>query len=145
MSTSLVKYDEMCRAIDAAFEVDEVKDIRDKARAMEVYAATRHWPSLWAPKVPGVYVFVGIDCVLYVGESRCLRRRLLRHERGYLRRTPGVEIRVIPCLNHKQVERWLIAELHPSLNGVSEERRYSKPTKSTAEIFVFFDDLWAAA
>ena len=33
----LVRYDEMCRAIDAAYQVDEVKDIRDKARAMEVY------------------------------------------------------------------------------------------------------------
>ena len=31
------RYDAMCRAIDAAYEVDEVKDIRDKARAMEVY------------------------------------------------------------------------------------------------------------
>jgi hypothetical protein len=35
---SLVLYDAMCRAIDAAYEVDEVKDIRDKARAFEVYA-----------------------------------------------------------------------------------------------------------
>jgi len=34
----LIRYDAMCRAIDAAYEVDEVKDIRDKARAMEVYA-----------------------------------------------------------------------------------------------------------
>ena len=33
----LARYDEMCRAIDAAYQVDEVKDIRDKARAMEVY------------------------------------------------------------------------------------------------------------
>jgi hypothetical protein len=31
-------YDAMCRAIDAAYAVDEVKDIRDKARAFEVYA-----------------------------------------------------------------------------------------------------------
>jgi hypothetical protein len=30
-------YDNMCRAIDAAYEVDEAKDIRDKAMAMEVY------------------------------------------------------------------------------------------------------------
>lgn len=31
-------YDAMCQAIDAAYEVDEVKDIRDKALAFEVYA-----------------------------------------------------------------------------------------------------------
>jgi hypothetical protein len=36
--TGLVRYDAMCRAIDAALEVDEVKDIRDKAMAMQVYA-----------------------------------------------------------------------------------------------------------
>src|SRR4051812_22892240 len=34
---SLLRYDEMCRAIDAAYEVDEVSDIRDKARAIELY------------------------------------------------------------------------------------------------------------
>lgn len=34
----LVRYDAMCRAIDLAFEVDEVKDIRDQALAFEVYA-----------------------------------------------------------------------------------------------------------
>lgn len=35
--TELVKYDAMCRAIDAAYEVDEVKDIHDKASALELY------------------------------------------------------------------------------------------------------------
>lgn len=38
MSTELVRYDAMCRAIDAAYHVDEVKDIRDKALAIEAYA-----------------------------------------------------------------------------------------------------------
>ncbi len=33
----LVKYEEMCRAIDSVYEVDEIKDIRDKAYAMEAY------------------------------------------------------------------------------------------------------------
>lgn len=38
MSTSLVRYDAMCRAIAEAYKVDEVKDIRDKARAIEQYS-----------------------------------------------------------------------------------------------------------
>lgn len=37
-ATSLVRYDAMCRAIDDAYAVDEVKDIRDKALAFEAYA-----------------------------------------------------------------------------------------------------------
>jgi hypothetical protein len=37
-ATQLVRYDAMCHAIAAAHEVDEVKDIRDKARAIEMYA-----------------------------------------------------------------------------------------------------------
>lgn len=37
-ATALVRYDAMCTAIAAAYAVDEVKDIRDKARAIEVYA-----------------------------------------------------------------------------------------------------------
>lgn len=36
--TALIRYDTMCRAIDAAHKVDEVKDIRDKAVALEHYA-----------------------------------------------------------------------------------------------------------
>ena len=38
MNMELARYDTMCRAIDAAYEVDEVKDIRDKAKALEEYA-----------------------------------------------------------------------------------------------------------
>jgi N6-adenosine-specific RNA methylase IME4 len=38
MSTELVRYDAMCRAIAEAYEVDEVKDIRDRAIALEHYA-----------------------------------------------------------------------------------------------------------
>lgn len=34
----LVRYDAMCGAIEAAYRVDEVKDIRDKAIAWEVYS-----------------------------------------------------------------------------------------------------------
>jgi hypothetical protein len=36
--TQLVRYDAMCRAIAEAHAIDEVKDIRDKARAIELYA-----------------------------------------------------------------------------------------------------------
>jgi hypothetical protein len=38
MANSLVRYDAMCRAIEAAYDVDEVKAIRDKAAALEYYA-----------------------------------------------------------------------------------------------------------
>jgi hypothetical protein len=36
--SALAKYDAMCAAIDAAYQVDEVKDIRDKAVALEEYS-----------------------------------------------------------------------------------------------------------
>lgn len=36
--TGLVRYDRMCRAIAEAHQVDEVKDLRDKALALEAYA-----------------------------------------------------------------------------------------------------------
>ncbi len=36
--SQLVRFDAMCRAIDSAYRVDEVKDIRDKAVALEAYA-----------------------------------------------------------------------------------------------------------
>lgn len=38
MGGKLIRYDAMCRAIEAAHQVDEVKDIRDKAAALEHYA-----------------------------------------------------------------------------------------------------------
>jgi hypothetical protein len=36
--SELVRYDAMCTAIAAAIEVDEVKDIRDRAMALACYA-----------------------------------------------------------------------------------------------------------
>jgi hypothetical protein len=39
---ALVRYDEMCRAITEAYIVDEVKQIRDQATALEHYARLAH-------------------------------------------------------------------------------------------------------
>jgi hypothetical protein len=38
VTQELIRYDAMCSAIEAAYAVDEVKDIRDKALALEIYA-----------------------------------------------------------------------------------------------------------
>jgi hypothetical protein len=41
-ATALIRYDAMVRAIDAAYKVDEVKDIRDRALALELYSRLAH-------------------------------------------------------------------------------------------------------
>ena len=100
----------------------------------------------WFPELPGVYVFDRFDETLYVGESRNLRKRLKTgHERGYLRRTVAVRCRIVVCSNHKTVEKWLIEELKPSLNGVSEERRLRgarAPIKTPLQIDQEFGAAW---
>ena len=42
MAGELVRYNAMCQAIASAFEVDEVKDIRDRAIALEHYSRLAH-------------------------------------------------------------------------------------------------------
>lgn len=42
MTQELARYDAMCRAIADAYAVDEVKDIHDKAVALETYARQAH-------------------------------------------------------------------------------------------------------
>jgi hypothetical protein len=53
IGTELVRYDAMCRAIAEAYEVDEVKDIRDKAMAIALYAkqANNHEAELQAIQI----------------------------------------------------------------------------------------------
>jgi hypothetical protein len=144
--TELVRYDAMCHAIAAAHAVDEVKDIRDKARAIEMIAAAEHFPRLWLPHLPGVYVLddMVLGTVFYVGESYNLKRRLTSHPRRYLY-MEGARLRVIFCRNHKRVEKWLIEALKPSLNGVSEDRRRQKmraPHKTAEQADREFGQMW---
>lgn len=142
-SSDLVRYDAMVFAITECHRVDEVKDIRDKALALELLQASDH--TFMFPAAPGVYVFDGINGTLYVGESRNLKQRLANHEKKYLRRSVGVRCRIIKCSNHKHVEKWLISELKPSLNKVLVHHRMKKPPNQRGVVNVdtrSFDDLW---
>jgi hypothetical protein len=131
----LVRYDAMCRAIDAAHQVDAIPNI---AAALERLKQATH--CFWFPSSPGVYVFEGMDGYLYVGESKNIRKHLHHHSRGYLRRSVGVRCLVIPCRNHKEVERWLIRALKPSLNGTSEAMLLARSRPAARKSF---DDVCA--
>jgi len=73
-----------------------------------------------AKDVPGVYAFWEEGKCFYVGESKNLKRRLSGHPRK--RQLINCSIRWLACLNHKELEAWLIQEHRPICNGLSQER-----------------------
>ena len=84
-----------------------VQRLRDAARALSL------------PVAPGVYVFRYRDEVLYVGESKRLRTRVLQYcdSNGHVYGVPGVHIAWLEDADHKTIEKHLIALLRPRLNG----------------------------
>jgi hypothetical protein len=144
--TRLVRYDAMCRAIAEAQFGEMARYVSASAAIAALELRQLH--CFFFPEWPGVYVFDGaMGETLYVGESHNLRHRLTHHERGYLRRSVGVRCRILPCSNHKQVEKWLIKALQPSLNGVSEgvrRRLLSAPSKSPEQADREFGERWDA-
>lgn len=83
--------------------------------------ATKYFTSLTArdlPEIPGVYIFRYRDEVIYVGESRNLRTRVLSHCSGdHVYGVPGVQIAWFATTDHEAVEKELIAALRPRLNN----------------------------
>jgi len=67
----------------------------------------------------GVYIIEQANRVLYVGESKNVKKRLCGHPRNSHIKDRRSLVRVIYCENHKELENHLILKLKPRLNGKS--------------------------
>lgn len=76
------------------------------------------------PRTSGVYVISLKDEILYVGESVNLRRRVSENRHNKFLNLPGSSLRFVECKNHKEVERYLIETLKPSLNWKSSNHSH---------------------
>lgn len=74
----------------------------------------------------GVYIFTNKDSVLYVGRSKNLYQRILSHysRRGICSAFKWDCIHFIFCENHMEIEKYVIAKLHPIKNGGVTSKLY---------------------
>lgn len=122
-ATALVRYDAMCTAIAAAYAVDEVKDIRDKARAIEVYA--RQAKNTEAERQA---------CEIRLRAERRAGQLLVEREKakgGRPTETPNTMAEVLPLadlgISHKQSSDWQkLAAVPPDL--FERELQRERPT-----------------
>lgn len=115
--SALAKYDQARQANEPV-----IGNPHAAAKALAI-APELPWRNL--PSRPGVYVLIDAGRVLYVGESKNLATRMAGHEkRAHIQRI-GM-LRVVLCSNHKEVERWLIKQTAPTLNGSTEAGRRAR-------------------
>jgi hypothetical protein len=131
-TNSLVRYDAMCRAIDAAYKVDEVKDIRDKALALAVYA--RQAKNMEAErKASEIRLRAERRVGTLLGEASKSGQR--DSGRGGNRRSPPPET-ILPTLSHygitkTQSSQWQQLSSIPDAQFEAIIKRAEKPTTNS--------------
>lgn len=96
------------------------------------------------PDVPGVYVVVDADTVLYVGQTVNLHRRWSQHHRGLqMRNHHRIYWREAPRTDLNTIEDELIERLSPTLNGTQKpsDFRFDLPQITRQQIQALILDL----
>jgi excinuclease UvrABC nuclease subunit len=101
--------------------IDLVKNISDLKQNKK-----NKWIDLL--NISGVYIFTYRNKILYIGRSKNLYKRMLSHysNGGICNGFKWDKIHFIFCENHKEIEKQMILDYNPLLNGSLTSKLYYK-------------------